>query len=141
VVFIGQFNHNLDSKNRLIIPANYRKDLGDTFYLSKGNDGAIYLYPKETFEALIAKVLQLNRNKAEVRMYIHNLSSNAVEVSLDKMGRVQVPQFLKEMAAIEKECVIAGEFSHIAIFSKENFVAFNDKSNLAFDDISEMIEV
>ncbi|MGL4761560.1 MAG: division/cell wall cluster transcriptional repressor MraZ [Sarcina sp.] len=135
-MFIGEYNHALDSKNRIIIPSKFREFLGNKFYITKGLDGCLYVYPLNEWEELKKKLKTLPISNKEARAFVRFFFSGATEVDLDKQGRGGIPQNLREYACIEKEIISIGVLTRIELWSKEKWEEYNDE-NIDFSAIAE----
>lgn len=114
-MFIGEYNHGLDTKNRIIIPAKFREELGKNFVLTKGLDGCLYVYPKSQWEVLQKKLETLPLTNKNARAFVRFFFSGAHELELDKQGRTLIPQNLLEYGQIQKEIVSIGVSNRIEI--------------------------
>ncbi|KYH29771.1 MULTISPECIES: division/cell wall cluster transcriptional repressor MraZ [Clostridium] len=135
-MFIGEYTHSLDSKNRMIIPSKFRENLGDRFVLTKGLDGCLYIYPMDEWKILEQKLKELPLTSKDARAFIRFFFSGANEVTLDKQGRALIPQSLLEYAQINKEIVSIGVMTRIEIWGKEKWEEYNS-SNIDFNEIAE----
>lgn len=135
-MFIGEYQHSLDSKNRIIVPAKLREGLGNKFVITKGLDGCLYAYPLEEWKILEDKLKTLSLTNKDARTFVRFFFSGACEVELDKQFRGLIPQNLKEYAKIEKDIVSIGVLSRVEIWSKEMWENYNDL-NVDFDYIAE----
>lgn len=135
-MFIGEYQHSLDSKNRIIVPAKLREGLGNKFVITKGLDGCLYAYPLEEWRVLEDKLKTLPLTNKDARTFVRFFFSGACEVELDKQFRGLIPQNLKEYAKIEKDIVSIGVLSRVEIWSREMWDKYND-SNVDFDLIAE----
>lgn len=135
-MFIGEYQHALDSKNRIIVPAKLRESLGNKFVITKGLDGCLYAYPLEGWKILEEKLKTLPLTNKDARAFVRFFFSGACEIELDKQSRGLIPQNLKEYAGIEKEIVSIGVLSRVEIWSKENWTKYNE-SDIDFDSIAE----
>lgn len=135
-MFIGEYQHALDIKNRMIVPAKLRDGLGNKFVVTKGLDGCLYAYPIAEWKILEEKLKTLPITNKDARSFVRFFFSGACEVETDKQGRGLIPQNLKEYAGIEKEIVSIGVLSRVEIWSKEKWVKYND-SDIDFDSIAE----
>lgn len=135
-MFIGEYQHALDVKNRMIVPVKLRDGLGSNFVITKGLDGCLYAYPMEEWRILEEKLKKLPITNKDARSFVRFFFSGACEVETDKQGRGLIPQNLKEYAGIEKEIVSIGVLSRVEIWSKEKWVKYND-SDIDFDSIAE----
>lgn len=116
-MFMGRYNHTIDPKGRLSIPSKYREILGDEFVVSKGMDGCLFGYANEDWKAFEAKLASLPLINQEARQFARFFLSGAQYVTVDKQGRILMPQDLREFAGLEKDVVLAGMGSRIEIWS------------------------
>ncbi|WP_238884782.1 division/cell wall cluster transcriptional repressor MraZ [Clostridium sp. YIM B02551] len=135
-MFIGEYQHGLDSKNRMIMPSKLREELGNKFILTKGLDGCLYAYPMSEWKILEEKLKSLPLTNKDARAFVRFFFAGACEVELDKQGRGLIPQNLIEYANIEKEIVSIGVLTRIEIWSKEKWTEYND-ANIDYDSIAE----
>lgn len=135
-MFIGEYQHSLDAKNRMIIPSKIREGLGNKFVITKGLDGCLYAYPLKEWEVLECKLKNLPLTNKDARAFVRFFFSGACEIELDKQGRGLIPQNLKEYAKIEKEIVSIGVLSRVEIWSKEKWDQYNE-CDMDFDSIAE----
>lgn len=137
-MFIGEYEHALDSKNRIIVPSKFREELGIKFILTKGLDGCLYAYPLNEWKSLEEKLKKLPLTNKNARAFVRFFFSGANEMELDKQGRTLIPQSLLEYAAVKKEIVSIGVSNRVEIWSKEKWEEYNN-SNIDFDDIAEQM--
>ena len=128
-MFMGQYEHTIDAKGRTIIPAKYREGLGETFIITRGLDGCLYLYPSDAWQEFADK-LQSLPSTLQNRKIQRQFLSKAMEVSLDKQGRILLPATLREFAGLEKDVLLAGMLDHIEIWNEERW-----KENADFGDM------
>ncbi|MCD2255318.1 division/cell wall cluster transcriptional repressor MraZ [Agrilactobacillus fermenti] len=136
-MLLGEYQHNLDAKGRLIIPAKFRKDLGQEFILTRGLDGCIFGYPLSEWQKLEAKLTQLPLNKKDARTFVRFFYSAATEATFDKQGRINLPQTLITHAKLEKSCVLVGVSNRIEIWNAVQWQQVDQQMSENFDDISE----
>ena len=125
VVFMGEFLHTIDNKGRLILPAKFREDLGDTFVITKGLDNCLFIYSKPEWGIIEEKVKKLPLAKPEARAFVRFFFSGAAEVECDKQGRVLVPNNLREFGGLDKDVVVIGVSSRIELWDKETWENYN----------------
>jgi MraZ protein len=135
-MFIGEYNHGLDAKNRMIIPSKLREELGNKFILTKGLDGCLYAYPINEWKILEEKLKSLPLTNKDARAFVRFFFSGATEIELDKQGRGLIPQNLLEYAKIEKEIVSIGVLTRVEIWSKDKWNEYNDE-NIDYDSLAE----
>ena len=135
-MFIREYQHALDSKNRMIVPSKLREELGNKFVITKGLDGCLYAYPQDEWKNLEEKMKTLPLTNRDARSFVRFFFAGACEIEMDKQGRGLIPQNLKEYAGIEKEIVSIGVLTRVEIWSKEKWQEYND-SNVDFESIAE----
>ena len=135
-MLIGQYQHNIDAKNRVIVPAKFREDLGERFYVTKGLDGCLFVLSEEGWKRLQDKIVAMPMSKA--RQLQRFFFSGAAEVEPDKQGRILIPQPLRDYASIEKDVTFIGTGDRAEIWSTECWTQFND--NLTEDSIAEAMD-
>lgn len=135
-MFIGEYAHGIDPKNRIIIPSKFREELGEKFILTKGLDGCLYIYPLNEWNILEEKLKKLPLTSKDARAFVRFFFSGANEIVIDKQGRALIPQNLLEYANIKKEIVSIGVSNRIEIWSKEKWEEYNE-SNIDFEQIAE----
>ncbi|MCI5959366.1 MAG: division/cell wall cluster transcriptional repressor MraZ [Lachnospiraceae bacterium] len=133
-MFMGEYNHSIDAKGRLIIPSKFRDTLGDEFVVTKGLEGCLFVFEKYDFETFMDKLNEKSDLEAKVRKIKRFFISGAQEMEPDKQGRMLVPPVLREYAGLEKEVVFAGVGGHIEIWDKakwEDVTSFDDINDIA----------
>ena len=119
-MFTGEYNHTIDPKGRLIVPAKFREELGEAFMITNGNDGCLNIYPQKAWETFLEK-LQLLTNTEKKRKIVRSFVSKANSVELDKQGRILIPTALRGYAGLEKDVVLAGAIDKIEIWDKKRW--------------------
>ena len=129
---IGQHQHNIDAKGRLFIPAKFREELGDVFYVTIGLDGCLSVYSDVKWESLIEKFDALPISQARK---MRALFANAAKCEPDAQGRILIPNKLREYAALEKEVIINGMSKCVELWNPERWAPIEidglDSDNLA----------
>ena len=113
MMFMGEYNHTIDAKGRLIVPSKFREALGDTFVVTKGLDGCLFVYDNEEWQAFEEKLRSLPITNKEARQFARFFLAGAAEVEVDKQGRILVPNILREFAQISKDVVLILSLIHI----------------------------
>jgi MraZ protein len=137
VVFIGEYQHILDPKGRVIMPSKFRDGLGDKFVVTKGLDHCLFVYPQNEWQELERKLRTLPLTSKDARAFTRFFFAGATECELDKQGRILIPANLREYAELTKELVIIGVASRVEIWSKEKWDDYNDDANLDHQSIVE----
>ena len=139
-MFIGEFQHNLDEKGRLAIPAKFRADLKKGAVVTKGLDNCLFLYTKDAWEELItSKLSRLSFNKANQRAFARFMLSGASEVEFDAQGRIVLPEYLRHFADLHKQVVIAGLYDRLEIWDKDRWGAYRADNDQASSSIAESL--
>ena len=121
-MLIGEFQHNIDQKGRVFIPARFRDDLGECFFVTKGPEACLFAYSRAEWEKLDAKVRALPMSKAR-KLQIY-LFAGAACVEADRQGRILLPANLREHAGLVKDVMIIGASSRVEIWDKQKWTEF-----------------
>jgi len=136
-MFIGEYHHTIDEKGRLIIPAKFREELGETFIITRGIESCLFVYSIESFEKITNKLTSLPFTKKDARSFNRFFMSGATSVELDKQGRVNVAAPLISYAHLKKDCVVIGTGDRLEIWSQEDWNRFFDSAQENMSDIAE----
>ena len=136
VMLIGEYRHNTDAKGRVIVPAKFREDLGECFYITKGLDGCLFVFPPDEWAKLQEKIgsMPVSKTRGLQRFFF----SGAAEVQPDKQGRVLIPQILRDYAKLKKDVTFIGASSRAEIWDTQNWMDFN--SSLTEENIAEVMD-
>ena len=134
---MGQYEHNVDRKGRLIMPAKFREDLGEHVVVNRGLDGCLYVYTMAQWEKVYEKLQTLPSTKKDARMYQRMMLSKASECEMDSQGRILIPSSLISLAGLEKECLIIGVADHVEIWSKARWEQLEEEQNDSFEEAAE----
>ena len=116
---MGEYQHSVDAKGRLIVPAKFREQLGDQFVITRGLDQCLFGYTMDEWQKIEEKLKELPVTKKDARAFTRFFFSGATEVELDKQGRVNIPTTLISYAKLEKECIILGVYNRFEIWAKD----------------------
>ncbi|MCR4600271.1 MAG: division/cell wall cluster transcriptional repressor MraZ [Clostridia bacterium] len=125
-MFSGTYQHSIDQKGRIIIPARFREALSHGFVLTRGLDKCLFIYPASEWEAFSAKLNSIPMTMKEGRSFKRYFFANAVECQLDKQGRVTIPPVMRGFAGIDKDLVTIGVNERIEVWSKDEWESYND---------------
>ena len=139
-MLLGEFNHNIDEKGRLIIPAKLREDLGDSFVICNGLEGCLFVYSQEEWNKFVAELESLPRMNKDARIFKRYFFGSASAGSFVKQGRVLVPPSLRKNAHLEKEVVLVGVQDRVEIWDKALWEEKNQISEEDLDAIAERME-
>ena len=120
-MFLGEYQHSLDAKGRVILPAKFRDQLEGGAVMARALDGCLAVYPVEEFQRVAATLQEARARGAKERGAARSYFSGAVEITPDKQGRVAIPAHLREYASLEREVIVAGNFDHLEIWDHETF--------------------
>lgn len=136
-MFMGEYHHNVDTKGRLIVPAKFREQLGETFVLTRGLDQCLFGYPLSEWSLLEEKLKGLPLTKKDARAFTRFFFSAATECEIDKQGRINISTPLMEYAKLDKECVVLGVTNRIEIWSKNIWEDYFSESEESFAEMAE----
>ena len=134
-MFMGEYNHTVDAKGRLIVPSKFREQLGDEFVVTKGLDNCLFVYENSEWAALEEKLRTLPLTNTAGRKFSRFLLAGATTCEVDKQGRILLPAVLREFAGLEKEVVSVGVLKRIEIWDKNRWQDTN-----TYDDMDEVAE-
>jgi len=135
LMFMGEYNHTIDAKGRLIIPSKFREQLNDEFVVTKGLDGCLFIYPDEEWKTFEGKLHTLPLTNPNARKFTRFFLAGATTCEVDKQGRILLPAVLREFAGLEKDVVLVGVSSRVEIWDKKIWIETN-----TYDDMEEIAE-
>lgn len=134
-MFMGEYNHTIDAKGRMIVPSKFREQLGHEFVVTKGLDGCLFVYPNEEWHNIEEKFRTVPLTTKDARKFSRFFFAGAATCELDKQGRILIPPVLREFADLQKDVVSVGVLNRIEIWSKDNWLECN-----SYDDMDEIAE-
>ncbi|AAU23268.1 conserved protein MraZ [Bacillus licheniformis DSM 13 = ATCC 14580] len=137
IMFMGEYQHTIDSKGRMIVPAKFREGLGEQFVLTRGLDQCLFGYPMSEWKLIEEKLKALPLTKKDARAFTRFFFSGATECELDKQGRINIASPLLNYAKLEKECVVIGVSNRIELWSKEIWEQYVEEQEDSFAEIAE----
>ncbi|MFY9175656.1 MAG: division/cell wall cluster transcriptional repressor MraZ [Peptococcia bacterium] len=138
-MFTGEFQHSIDDKGRLIMPAKFREMLGESFMLTKGLDGCLFVYPQAEWRNLENKLKNLPFTNKDARAFARFFFSGASECETDKQGRILLASNLREYAQINKDVVIIGVGTRLEIWSKEIWAGYSNEVEGNYEELAEKL--
>ncbi len=118
LMFIGEYNHNLDDKGRLAIPVKFRAILKKGAVVTKGLDSCLFLYSQEQFEKMAAKFAALPISQSKARAFSRHMLAGAMDVEFDSQGRITLPEYLRQFSSLKKSIIVAGLYDHLEIWDE-----------------------
>jgi len=137
LMFIGEYSHNVDEKGRLALPAKFRRDLNAGAVVTRGLDNCLFLYTKKEWEKLAERLAALPFSQANSRAFSRLMLAGAMDVDIDKQGRVVLPEYLREFAGLRKSVVIAGLYSRLEIWDEEKWKTYKSQTEAESGTIAE----
>lgn len=135
-MFKGEYNHTIDTKGRVIIPAKFRDKLGEAFVITKGLDGCLYGYANEDWQVFEDKLSSLSITNKDSRQFTRFFLAGAADCEVDKQGRILIPSVLREFARLEKDVVLVGVSRRIEIWNKEKWSEITAQYDDNMDEIA-----
>ncbi len=134
-MFMGEYNHTIDPKGRVIIPSKFREVLGDEFVVTKGLDGCLFVYDNNEWTAFEEKLKALPITNKDARKFVRFFLAGAASVEVDKQGRILIPAVLREFSELQKDVVLIGVGGRVEIWSKERWEGAS-----TYEDMDEIAE-
>jgi len=140
MAFIGEYTYSIDEKKRLAIPPKFRQLLGKKAVITRGLDQCLFLYPIKEWTILAKKLSQLPLSQSDARGFARLMLTGAMEVNLDNLGRILVPDYLKGYALLKKKVIIAGVFNRIEVWDDKIWKEYKTKTEKEVGDIAERLK-
>lgn len=138
-MFIGEYKYNLDDKNRLAIPSKFRQQFGDGLVITKGLDNCLFIYTTKEWQKLVDKLANLPISQAKSRAFSRLMLAGAMDVTLDKQGRVVLPDYLKDFASLNKQVVVAGLYNRLEVWDEKLWAKYQRLSDKDSNNIAESL--
>jgi MraZ protein len=138
-MFIGTYEHNIDDKGRLAIPARFRDELQETFFATRGLDKCLFIFPRNEWERQLSEFSKLPLTMRDARAYSRLFFSGACECELDRQGRINIPAYLREYAGLTKDAVVIGVMNRIEIWSREVWTSYRGLTEESYEEIAEKL--
>lgn len=138
-MFIGEYKHNLDEKGRLAIPSKFRKSLAKGAVVTRGLDASLFLFPKEEWGKLAEKLAGLPLGQSNSRAFARLMLAGAMDVDLDKQGRIVLPEYLRQYAGLTKASIVAGLYNRLEIWDEAKWESYKKKVESDADTVAEQL--
>jgi MraZ protein len=138
-MFIGEYRYLIDEKKRVSIPPKFRKELGKKAIITRGLDGCLFLYSQSEWKKLAEKLGKLPLGQADARGFQRIMLSGAMETSIDNLGRILIPDYLKDYAKLKKRVVVVGLYNHIELWDEARWNQYQKKSEKEVGDMAERL--
>jgi MraZ protein len=139
-MFIGEYRHTIDSKKRLALPAKFRKELGNKITITRGFENCLIIYPQKEWQITSDKLGKLPASQFEARSYARIMLAGAMEVDLDKLGRILIPEYLKKYAGLKKNVVVCGIFNRLEIWNDQKWDTYKGKMEKEVGDLADKLK-
>jgi MraZ protein len=138
-MFIGEYSHSIDPKKRLAVPSKFRGELKNKVVVTRGLDKCLFIYPMKVWDDIAGKLGTLPVGESGTRSFIRLMLAGAVDVEIDKQGRILVPDFLKQYAGLNKNVIIAGIYNRLEIWDEKKWNVYKNKAEKNTDEIAEQL--
>lgn len=138
-MFIGEYRHSIDEKGRLAVPVKFRSKLLKGAVVTRGLDNCLFLYTGEEWKKLAERLAKLPISRANTRAFARLMLAGAMDVSLDKQGRIILPDYLRKYAGIEKNVVITGLYNRLEIWDEKKWEIYKSSTEKSSGDIAEQL--
>jgi len=142
-MFYGEYEHTIDKKGRLIIPSRFREAFKEydvqKFYITRGLDRCLFMFTENEWKNQESKLKSISFTKSESRKFNRMYFAGASQIECDKQGRILIPKYLKDFAAIKKDVMIIGVSNRIEIWSRDDWNSYYNSSKESFEDIAEKL--
>ncbi len=138
-MFIGEYQHTIDGKGRLAIPQKFRKQLAGKAVVTRGLDDCLFVYTASEWKKIAEKLAALPFSQANTRALARLMLAGAMDVTIDKQGRVLLPDYLRKYAALKKNTVVTGLFNRLEIWDQKAWEKYSAKTEKNAEDIAEQM--
>ena len=138
-MFIGEYQHNLDEKGRLAVPKKFRADLNKGAIVTKGLDNCLFLYTKSEWKNLADKLANLPFSQSNTRAFARLMLAGAMDVDIDKQGRIILPEYLRTFAGLNKNIVVAGLYNRLELWDQKKWEEYKSKTEKESSAIAEQM--
>lgn len=138
-MFIGEYSHNLDEKGRLAVPKKFRSELEHGLVVTRGLDRCLFVYTLAEWKEIATKLSSLPFSQSNSRAFSRLMLAGAMDLSVDKQGRVSIPEYLRQFAGLNKEVVVAGLYNRLEIWDSEAWRTYTERTESESTDIAEQL--
>jgi MraZ protein len=138
-MFIGEYLHSIDLKKRMAVPSRFRADLKSKVVVTRGLDKCLFVYPLKVWEDLAGKLGTLPVGESATRSFIRLMLAGAVDVDVDRQGRILIPDFLRDYANLGKNVIVAGIYNRLEIWDEKKWKEYKKKAEKNTDEIAEQL--
>lgn len=135
-MLLGEYQHSIDDKGRMAVPAKFRKTLAGGVVVTRGFDGCLYLYPIDEWAKLAEKLARLPINQPDARAYSRMMLAGAAHADIDSQGRILIPDYLRSYARIRSTAVIIGLYNRAEIWDEDSWQTYKSSVEGKTDEIA-----
>ncbi len=138
-MLIGEFKHTLDDKKRISLPSKFRKEVGRKVVVTRGLDGCLFMYPIKEWQEISKKIGELGMGQADRRGFNRFMLAGASEIDVDSVGRILIPEHLRQFAKVTSKVIFAGVYNRIEVWNEESWESYKEKVVKGADDMAEKL--
>jgi len=138
-LFIGEYQHKLDPKKRLALPAKFRKRFRKKAVVTRGLDNCLFVYPLDEWEKIAERLGTMPIGEKATRSFVRLMLAGAADVEIDSQGRILIPDYLKQFADLKKKVVIAGLFNRLEVWAEDKWYQYKQSAEKNQDEIAEQL--
>jgi len=138
-MLLGEYQHNLDTKGRMAIPAKFREILSTGAIITRGIDNCLFVFANAEWEILAKKLIALPLAQSNSRAFVRLMLAGATDVTVDNQGRILIPDYLRKYAGLEKEVIVAGLYNRIEVWDKASWQSYKTKTESSSEEIAEQL--
>lgn len=138
-MFIGEYKHSIDDKGRLAVPKKFREALGDAPVITRGLDACLFLYTREEWEKIAEKLSTLPISQKNTRAFSRLMLAGAMDVALDKQGRIIIPEYLRDYSKLQKNTIVAGLYNRLEIWDEDSWSEYKHMTEAQSEEIAEQL--
>ena len=139
-MFIGEYSHKIDQKGRIAVPAKFRKDLRDGAIVTRGLDNCLFLYTKKEWDKMAEKLSKLPISRSNTRAFSRLMLAGAMDVEIDKQGRIIIPDYLRKFAGLSKNTIVAGLLNRLEIWDDAKWQVYKKSTEKDSNKIAEALD-
>jgi MraZ protein len=136
-MLIGEYKHTIDTKKRLSLPVKFRKELGKKVIITRGYENCLVIYPEKEWSKVLEKLNTLSSNRADSRKFSRTVLGGAIELSIDKLGRILIPDYLKTYAGLEKNVAVCGLSTKLEVWDDQRWETYRKNAEQTIDKVAE----
>jgi MraZ protein len=138
-MFIGEYQHTIDEKGRIMIPTKFRAALSKGAVVTRGLDRCLFVYPMDSWKELAEKLTKLPISQSKSRAFARLMLAGAMDATPDKQGRMMLPEYLRDYASANKKVVVAGLYDRLEIWDEKSWNKYKSATEKDSNEIAETL--